>query len=298
MRNHLGFDPWNAISSDAVKEKMKKLDIQFGAFGYDRFGLSQKHITAFYSLLEPLHRSYFQLEAQGMEYIPAHQQRGMLVGNHSGGVPVDAAMAVASLFFDLDQPRHAHGMVEKFVQNLPFVSQFFSRIGQLTGLPEHASQILGQERLLLVFPEGIRGTGKLYQDRYQLARFGTGFMRIALQNKAPIIPFAFVGGEEAMPVIYHAQFLAKIFQVPYWPVPKHIVPIPKPVPCQIHYGKPMVFKGDGNESDEKILEYVEQVKEEIRQLTLAGIHRREERLQQLYPQINQNAAISQTKEPT
>ncbi len=299
MLDPFGFDPWNAMSSHEIKEKMKKLDISFGAFGYDRFGLSQKHIAAFYSLLEPLYRRYFQVEAQGISFIPPANHKGILVGNHSGGIPVDAAMVAASLFFDLENPRHAHGMVEKFVQNLPFLANFFSRIGQLTGLPEHANQILDHERLLLVFPEGIRGTGKMYKDRYQLARFGTGFIRIALQNKAPVIPFAFVGGEEAMPVIYHAQFLAKIFQVPYFPIPKHIIPIPKPVPCQINYGKPMYFDGDGNESDEKILVYVEQVKEEIRRLTLEGIARIEERVKILSEQNHHiiNHAIQSTKEP-
>jgi 1-acyl-sn-glycerol-3-phosphate acyltransferase len=285
------FDPWTAISTQAIQDKIKRLDVPFGAFGYDRFGLSRKHLSAFYSILDPLYHHYFQVESNGIEHVPKVQERGMLVGNHSGGIPVDGAMVFASLFFDLDQPRHAHGMVEKFVQELPFLSSLFSKIGQLTGLPEHANQILNQNRLLLVFPEGIRGTGKMYKDRYTLARFGTGFMRIALANQSPIIPFAFVGGEEALPVIYHAQLLAKLFKVPYWPVPKHIIPIPKPVLCQVEYGAPLTFKGNGNESDEEISAYVEVVKEEIRKLTERGIKRRAERLD-LKNQLSQSASTS------
>ena len=171
-------------------------------------------------------------------------------------------------------------MVEKFAQNLPFLSSLFSRIGQLTGLPEHAVQILEAGRLLLAFPEGVRGTGKLFNDRYQLARFGTGFMRIALQTKSPIIPFAFVGGEEAMPVIYHAQPLADLIGVPYIPIPKHIIPLPKPEYCQIIYGEPLYFEGSGNERDVIIQGYVDQVKETIAGLIIEGRERREERLKE------------------
>jgi len=274
------YDLWSRISSEAVTERLERLDLSFGPYGYDRFGLCKRHIGAFYTMLEPLYRRYFRVESSGLEHIPS-EGRGMLIGNHSGGIPVDAAMVFSSLFFDHDPPRHPHGMVEKFAQNLPFLSSIFSRLGQLSGLPEHAEQILEDERLLLVFPEGVRGTGKLYRDRYQLARFGTGFVRIALQTRSPIIPFAFVGGEEAMPVIYHAPLLAQLLNVPYVPIPKHILPVPKPVLCQLVYGEPIVFEGTGREPDEVIQGYVELVKERIALLIEQGRARREERVEAL-----------------
>ena len=264
-------------TSKAVKDRLDNLDIPFESLGFDRFGISRRHLGLFYTLLEPLYRHYFRVEVNGLEHIPT-TGRGMLIGNHSGGIPVDAGMIFASIFFELDPPRHVHGMVEKFAQNLPFLSSLFSRIGQLTGLPEHAIQILESERLLLAFPEGVRGTGKLYSERYQLERFGTGFMRIALQTNSPIIPFAFVGGEEAMPVIYHAQPLAKLLGVPYVPIPKHIVPLPKPEYCQIVYGEPLHFEGNGNERDVIIQGYVDEVKTHIANLIKVGRQRREERL--------------------
>lgn len=268
---------WSLMTSESVQERLLHLNLPFNSYGYDRFGMSREHLGTFYSLLEPLYRSYFKVEVNGIHSVP-QEGRGMLIGNHSGGIPVDAAMIMCSLFFAQNPPRHAHGMVEKFAQNLPFLSSLFSRLGQFSGLPEHAKQILDHDRLLLVFPEGARGTGKLYKDRYQLERFGTGFVRIALQTQSPIIPFAFVGGEEAMPVIYHANTLARIVGVPYWPVPKHIVPIPKPVLCQIEYGDPIWLEGDGSEPDEVILNYVEQVKHTIQDLIEKGRNRRQERL--------------------
>lgn len=263
-----------------VTERIERLDVPFGPLGFDRFGISKRHLAHFYTLLYPLYRHYFHVETQGTEHIP-EEGRGMLIGNHSGGIPVDAGMIFASLFFDLDPPRHVHGMVEKFAQNLPFLSSLFSRIGQLTGLPEHAEQLLAAERLLLAFPEGVRGTGKLFDQRYQLARFGTGFMRIALKTRSPIIPFAFVGGEEAMPVIYHARPLADLIGVPYIPIPKHLIPIPKPEHCVLIYGEPMFFEGTGSERDLVIEGYVDQVKAKIEELIAAGRQRREERLEMI-----------------
>ncbi len=273
-------DLLSRLTSEEVKERLERLDVSFGPYGYDRLGLSKRYIGAFYTALEPLYRRYFRVAVSGLERVPA-EGRAMLIGNHSGGVPVDAAMLVCSLFFDHDPPRHAHGMVEKFAQNLPFLSSVFSRLGQLSGLPEHAAQILSDERLLLVFPEGVRGTGKLFKDRYQLARFGTGFVRIALQNKSPIIPFAFVGGEEAMPVVYHAEPLARLLGVPYVPIPKHVLPVPKPVVCELLYGEPITLEGDGGEPDEVILGHVARVREAIAALIAQGRARREGRVEAL-----------------
>ncbi|MBM4291697.1 MAG: acyltransferase family protein [Deltaproteobacteria bacterium] len=273
-------DLWSRLTSEEVEARLDRLDVTFGPYGYDRLGLSRRHIGAFYSALEPLYRRYFRVAVSGLAHVPP-AGRAMLIGNHSGGVPVDAAMVFCSLFFDHDPPRHAHGMVEKFAQNLPFLSSLFSRLGQLSGLPEHAAQILHDERLLLVFPEGVRGTGKLFKDRYQLTRFGTGFVRIALQNKSPVVPFAFVGGEEAMPVIYHAAPLARLLGVPYVPIPKHLVPIPKPVLCELLYGAPITLEGDGDEPEEVIALHVTRVREAIAALIAEGRARREARVSAL-----------------
>jgi len=255
---------------EEVKERVRRLNIPFNQLGIDPFGISRRHLSYFYSLLAYFYRDYFKVQVRGIENIP--KQRGaMVIGNHSGGLPVDAGMVMASLFLEKSPPRLAHGMVEKFAQGWPLVSPWFSRLGQFTGLPEHAVRLLEDDRLVLVFPEGARGTGKLYRDRYKLVRFGTGFMRLALRTRSPIVPFAFVGGEEALPTMYHARLLARLTGAPYWPVPPHIIPFPKPVTCGIYYGKPMRFKGNGTERDEVILEYVEQVKERISELIVQGL---------------------------
>lgn len=260
---------WRKLILPEVRERIDALEIPFNRYGLDPYGISKDYLAVIYSLLAPFHRYYFRLRTFGAEHVP-DRGRAMVVGNHSGGIPFDGAMVLASLFFDRNPPRHGHGMVEKFAQYWPFVSAMFSRIGQLPGLPEHAVRLLEADRLLLVFPEGARGIGKLYRDRYQMVRFGTGFMRIALETGSPIIPFGFVGGEEAFPTVFRAKRLARLVGAPYWPVPPYLVPLPMPKQCAIYYGEPMRFEGNGTETDEVIGGYVAQVKERINALIAQG----------------------------
>ncbi|MBN1947363.1 MAG: 1-acyl-sn-glycerol-3-phosphate acyltransferase [Bradymonadales bacterium] len=260
---------WRRLINSRVRERLKRIELPFSRYDIDPYGISRDHLGLFYTFLDGFYRYYFRVRCYGIENVPL-RGRAMVVGNHSGGLPVDGGMVLASLFFEPEVPRHAHGMVEYFAQNWPFVSQWFSRVGQLPGLPEHAIRLLEDDRVLMVFPEGVRGTGKLYKDRYKLARFGTGFMRIAMRTQTPIVPLAFIGGEEALPTVFHFRKLARAVGAPYWPVPPYGIPLPLPFQCSIHYGKPMQFEGDGNESDQVISSHVEQVRNRIALLIEEG----------------------------
>ncbi len=261
--------PFNVINNPEVFERVRRLQIPFNRYGLDRYGISQEHLANVFTVFRPFYERYFSVECYGLEHVPG-QGRGMLVGNHSGGIPVDGAMLLSALFFDKEPPRLVHGMVDKFANRWPIVSQWFSRMGQFTGLPEHAVRLLKDDRLLMVFPEGAEGTAKLFKDRYKLLDFGTGFMRLALKSDSPIIPFAFIGGEEAMPVMFRLEKLGNLLGAPYVPVPPHLLPIPLPVHCEFHFGEPMNFEGDGTESDETIQEYIDQVRTRIEALIEKG----------------------------
>lgn len=258
-----------------VEERVQRLDLPFNRYGLDPLGVSKQHLIYFHSALALMKKRYFHSESHGIQNVPG-KGRVMIVGNHSGGLPVDGGMLLSSMLLDHDPPRHVHGMVEYFVQKWPVLSTWFSRVGQLTGLPEHAVRLLEDERALMVFPEGIRGIGKLYKDRYHLQRFGTGFMRLALQTHTPIVPMAFVGGEDALPVMYHAKLLAQLTGAPYWPVTPYILPIPRPVKCDAWFGEPMHFEGLGTEPDEVIEHYVGQVVFRLYQLLHEGLEARGE----------------------
>ena len=257
------------LIDDEIYERVSRLDIPFNRYGLDPYGISREHLGFFFTSLGWFYRNYFNVTPVGLENIPKHDG-AFIIGNHSGGIPVDAGMVLTSLVLDLDPPRLGHAMVEKFANKLPFLSQYYSRFGQFTGIPEHAKRFLREGRLVLAFPEGVRGIGKLYSERYQLTRFGTGFMRIALEAGVPIVPFAFVGGEEAYPVISRLEGVGKLVGAPFIPVPRHIVPIPVPISCQIIYGEPMYFEGDGSEADDVIFGYVAQVKARVAALIEEG----------------------------
>jgi 1-acyl-sn-glycerol-3-phosphate acyltransferase len=179
-------------------------------------------------------------------------------------------MLMAACFFELEPPRLAQGMAEKFINRLPFASKWSNKTGHVTGLPEHAARLLREERLLMVFPEGVRGTAKLYRERYSLVRFGTGFLRLALETNTPIVPAAIVGGGEAVPTVANLHWLGKILGTPYVPLTPYLVPLPLPVRLSIHFGEPLSFGASGNESDAVIEAHVERVKTAIATLLDMG----------------------------
>ena len=258
---------------DEVRERLERLEIPFNRYGVDPYGISKTHLARFYSALKLLYRSYFSVSVSGLEHVPP-RGRAMLVGNHSGGVALDGAMVVASLFLDLEPPRLAQGMAEKFINRFPFASLWSNKLGQFTGLPETALRLLEDDRCLLVFPEGARGTAKLYRERHSLVQFGSGFLRLAMRAKAPIVPFAFVGGGEAIPTIANSYTLGKLLGVPYVPLTPWGAAVPLPVALSIEYGEPMTFEGTGAEDDEVIAAHVDEVKSRIAALIERGRRRR------------------------
>jgi 1-acyl-sn-glycerol-3-phosphate acyltransferase len=255
--------------NEEVAARVARLDLPFNAHGFDRFGVSRDTIAAGMPVMGWLYRNYFRVRCHGIENIPSHG-RVILVGNHSGGYAIDGGMVVAACFFELEPPRLAHGMADRFINRLPFVSQLANRAGQITGLPQHARQLLADDRVLLVFPEGARGTSKLFWNRYTLGAFGTGFMRLAKSMRAPVVPFAYLGGGEAVPTIANLPFLGKLFGVPYIPVTPYLLPLPLPVSSELRFGPPMRFSGTGDESQHLIQAEVDSVKDAIAGLIAEG----------------------------
>lgn len=259
-----------------VAERVERLDLPFNRYGLDPYGIDKGYLRGFFSFLSFIYSRWLTVDAYGVENVP-DQGRAMVVGNHSGGVALDGGMILASMLLAKDPPRLAQGMAEIFLNQTPFASTILSRVGQFTGLPEHAVRLLEDDRLLMVFPEGARGTAKLYKDRNSLVRFGTGFMRLALQTGTPIVPTAFIGGGEAIPTVMNLYRLGKLVGAPYVPVTPWLAPLPRPTNCQIYYGEPVLFEGDGSEEDDVIIGYVEQVKARIGQLIEFGVENRRRR---------------------
>jgi 1-acyl-sn-glycerol-3-phosphate acyltransferase len=261
---------------ESIAERVNRLELPFNEFGVDPYGISKKHVAMAAKVLAALYRYYFRVRCFGIEHVPP-RGRAMLVGNHSGGYAIDGAMLLTSLLLEMEPPRLGQGMAEKFINRFPVASLWTSRTGQFTGLPEHALRLLEDDRLLMVFPEGARGTAKLYKERYSLVEFGTGFIRLALQTRSPIVPVAILGGGTAVPTVANLYRLGRLVGVPYIPVTPYLLPLPLPAPMELHYGEPLVFSGTGGEDDEVIAGYVEQVKSRIAGLIEKGREQRNRR---------------------
>lgn len=261
------------LIDDDVLARVRRIELPWSRHGIDPYGAKQEDVARFFTVVRWLYRHYFRVSVQGIEHVPP-RGRAMLVGNHSGGWALDGLIVLAAAFYECDPPRLAHGMAEKFIYRLPVAAAMAQRAGHLAGLPEHAKRLLEEERLLMVFPEGARGTAKLYRERHSLVRFGTGFMRLAMETRSPIVPFAFIGGGEAVPTIFNLYRLGRLFGVPYIPVTPWIVPVPLPVAVRVELGEPMRFPGTGDEPDDVILGYVAQVQERIAELIARGVSAR------------------------
>ncbi|EDM76246.1 acyltransferase domain protein [Plesiocystis pacifica SIR-1] len=255
-----------------VAAQIERLPIEFNGYGVDPFGVSRRSLLRFYSTLAPIYRRYLKVSVFGGEHVPA-RSRGLIIGNHSGGIGMDALMLFHALLVN-EPPRLAHAMAEYFFSTTPFAGMMLNRVGHLTGLPQHAKLLLEAERLVVAFPEGTRGALKPYSKAYQLQRFGTGFMRLALRHRAPIVPFAFIGAEEAFPILTHLELTSKLLGTPPLPIAPQLALWPLPVSCQIHFGEPMVFPGDGRETEAVIDSYVEEVREAIAGLIDRGLSMR------------------------
>jgi 1-acyl-sn-glycerol-3-phosphate acyltransferase len=168
-------------------------------------------------LYEPLYESWFRAEWEGLENIPT-TGGALLVSNHAGAIPSDAPVIMHGVESELGRP--VYGLADHMFKAIPVVGTLWSRVGGVAAHPENAYRLLRDQRqLVLVFPEGTKGTGKVYTERYKLRRFGRGgFVEIAMRAGVPVVPIAVVGSEEAMPIVAKVPSLAKLLGVPYVPI--------------------------------------------------------------------------------
>jgi 1-acyl-sn-glycerol-3-phosphate acyltransferase len=213
---------------DVLKRRMT------GDYETDEWGMDQEFIDAVRPLFDFLYNRYWRVTMTGLENIP-DEGRTLLVSNHSGQLPFDGAMIGTGILQNHPAARMMRALYANWFPTLPFVSDILTKTGQVMANDENAERLLRQDHLVAVFPEGYKGVGKLYKDRYHLARFGRGgFVRIALKTRAPMIPVAVVGAEETYISLYKSQTLAKLVGFPYFPIsptfpwlgPLGLIPLP------------------------------------------------------------------------
>ena len=247
LRNHLpGVEPERELNDWGRSERVE--------------GLLDRTIVDF------LYHQWFRVEVEGIENVPA-TGGALLVSNHSGALPPDASMIAKSIKEEHPHPRPLNLTVEHFFKGFPGFSMLVPKIGGVAAHPANVQRLLfDEQQLVLVFPEGRKGTEKLYKDRYRLRRFGRGgFVEAAMRARVPIVPVALIGAEEAAPIFAHLNPLAKLTGLTYFPLTPtfpHFGMLGMlgylPAKFKIRFLPPIRFDEEGLERDKSLVQSVAQ----------------------------------------
>ena len=190
-----------------------------GDYEVDDFGFDAELVERFWlPLLKPIGERYWRVEWKGMENVPS-EGAALLVSNHAGTLPVDSLVMKFGVLEEHPARRHVRLLAADLVYRMPFVGPIARKMGNTLAASEDAERLLEMGELVGVFPEGFKGVGKQFKDRYRLRRFGRGgFVATAIRAGAPIIPISVVGSEEIYPMVADASPIARLFGLPYFPI--------------------------------------------------------------------------------
>lgn len=255
-------DPEVKAALDVVPSSVNEL-------GFDAWGFSPERAALLYTVARRIH-DYFRPEVEGAEHIPPG--RVLIVPNHAGQLPFDGIVVAVACLLRASPPRTVRAMIERWLPRLPFVDDVLLRGGAVLGAPINCKNLLEDEQAILVFPEGARGSGKVWRDRYKLEKFGRGFLRLALQTGTPIVPCAVVGSEESIISVHSSKILAKLLRAPYFPI-HPLAPVlgplaylPLPVKFHVRFGAPLSFTGAHDDDDAVIDEKVAVVQGKVQEM--------------------------------
>ncbi len=262
-----------------LAERIAKTSLRLNPYGYDPYGF---HPESARRLLLPaalLYRYWFRVEPHDIARVPPGPV--LLIGNHSGQFGYDGAMLGMAMLLEATPPRLVRGMAEYIFWRTPFAGTAISRMGTLVGTPENCVAMLREGECVAAFPEGARGASKPFRKRYQLQRFGLGFLRIALEARAPIVPVGIVGAEEQQPGLANLESFGQKLGFPSFPITitqPWFGPLGSamalPVKYHLHFGEPLLFEGDANDEDDAVQRHVDVVKDAIADLVRHGLARR------------------------
>ncbi len=258
----------HAVDED-VERAFRAIPNDVNELGYDPWGFCAEDAKVLFSLAKRAY-AYFRPEVTGLVHIP--DGRCLVVPNHSGQLPFDGLVIAVAALLHAERPRLLRAMAERWFPTLPWVNEAFSRAGVTVGDPINCRNLLLDDQAILVFPEGARGSGKPWRDRYRLRRFGRGFMRLALQTSSPIVPVSVVGAEESIVSLWDFKWLARRLGVPYIPV-SPLLPllgplayVPLPTRFYVDVGEPLRFEGPFDDEDAAIDKKVDVVQATVQRM--------------------------------
>ncbi len=246
-----------------------------GTYEVDEFGFDPELTgTIVMALLRPLYRKWFRVEVSGVTNVPA-QGGALVVANHSGTIALDALMAQVALHDEHPAQRHLRLLGADLVFETPVMGDLARKMGSTLATHSDAERLLSTGEVVGVFPEGFKGIGKSFSERYKLQRFGRGgFVSAALRTATPIIPCSIVGAEEIYPIIARSGTVARLLNLPYapitptWPLLGPLGLVPLPSKWLIEFGEPIPTDelGEAGADDPMLVfEVTDQVRETIQQ---------------------------------
>ena len=257
----------------AIAEFIRKR--MMGDYTVDEFGFDPHLNNAiFLPLLRVFFKSWFRVEVSGIENLPT-SGGALVVANHAGVLPFDGLMTAVAVHDKHPTHRDLRLLAADMVFDMPMIGQAARKAGHTMACTSDAHRLLAAGELTAVFPEGYKGLGKHFKDRYKLQRFGRGgFVSAALRTKAPIVPCSIVGSEEIYPMIADVKLLARLLGLPYFPVtplfplagPVGMVPLPSK--WHIQFGEPIStddYEESAAEDPMVTFELTDQVRETIQQ---------------------------------
>ena len=248
-----------------------------GDYEVDEFGFDPQITEVLTAAIEPLAEKWFRLEVRGIENIPA-EGGALLVANHSGTVPIDGL--ITGYAVKKYSGRNLRPLGADLVFSLPFVGQIARKVGATLACTEDAERLLTTGELAGVWPEGFKGIGKPFAERYKLQRFGRGgFVSSAMRAQVPIVPVSIVGAEEIYPLVGNVPSLARLLGLPYLPItpffpllgPLGMIPLPSK--WIIEFGEPIrtdAYEPEAADDPMLLFNVTDQVRETIQQ-TLYGL---------------------------
>ena len=189
--------------------------------GFDVFGFHPPTLADAVRASAPIYERYFRVDSVDAERIPASGP-AIVIANHAGVLPVDGAMLCLDIL--RRSQRIPRAISDRFVTRFPLVSTYFARLGVVSGTRANVRTLLERGELIVIWPEGVSGTGKRFRDRYKLQNWNVGFAELAMRHNAPVVVAAIVGAEESWPLL--GKLRAHVFGSPYLPIPATPIPLP------------------------------------------------------------------------
>jgi len=273
-RGHERIGPFDAATVRSALEFLRRRltgDYEIDEYGFDR-ELTEQVLAP---LMRPLERRYWRIDWRGLENIPT-EGAALLVANHSGTVPVDSVVMKFGVYEHHPVHRHVRLLAADLAFRMPFVGPLARKTGNTLASPEDSLRMLQQGELVGVFPEGYKGVGKGFRERYRLQRFGRGgAIELALRARVPMIPVAIVGAEEIYPMVANARLIARLGGFPYFPITPFfpwlgpLGAIPLPSKWIVEFGEPIHTEDvdeDAWQDAMLVFETTDRIRDQIQQM--------------------------------